>query len=730
MPFYEDKRCQEAALLMDSVLKDVNDVSSLQLDSVDHLADKLNSFSSEEDKAAGNTVGALEIRQAILDGINGFEKQHGCKPGAHIVASAIEQAKVYLDDALSESSHSEPRAMVQSQALIAIKTMLFTAVPFAYYLGGDKQTGEAPLIIISHHAANKVGMYDNGSSLNGLSGGNPYITTDRLHTLTSSDKTTYTGKITAVMTDFEHCEQSAKVVPLYAGRTQILVNGLVVATTAKSNSDTEMVSTAVKIGETEYSFTATVKIKTGEVSVKFTSAVPENTAVAARGYLDVEDGEFADVTPSVKTMAKKFTLFAKNYRSKVVVTPEAALQFNTEMGIDPAVEGTMTLRSQFAQEHLYKILNEATTIAKYHHATEFDFDWDEAGKRKSQEEIAKILISKIDMVSQEMANRNGSHGISHIYVDDRIRTILSALGTDYFESSTEGSVSNVTALQYQAAVKQLKDTESNFVYLASLGSNSTALCAALAQLAFDKNIQVMIDVPNHLTPKQAIAWVNQLGLSSHLLSLLWHPVECNDPSGVSGRVKIGTSGYRCALSCQRNASVNALGFAAKQYAVAGRQFPVQRQGMKQLYKPDDEELSDLAAAGITPVIFQTFSGGSSYVFADAITKAGKETSFLNLISSVEIITALERDASRIAREFLLFMPMEEAIKTAIRTISQHFDGAKSSGWLVNSEELGGKAYELEIVPNQQRPADVMMVSWRARPEGCVRQVHITSTITR
>lgn len=435
MPFYEDKRCQEAALLMDSVLKDVNDVSSLQLDSVDHLADKLNSFSSEADKAAGNTVGALEIRQAILDGINGFEKQHGCKPGAHIVASAIEQAKVYLDDALSESNHSEPRAMVQSQALIAIKTMLFTAVPFAYYLGGDKQTGEAPLIIISHHAANKVGMYDNGSSLNGLSGGNPYITTDRLHTLTSSDKTTYTGKITSVMTDFEHCEQSAKVVPLYAGRTQILVNGLVVATTAKSNSDTEMVSTAVKIGETEYSFTATVKIKTGEVSVKFTSAVPENTAVAARGYLDVEDGAFSDVTPSVKTMAKKFTLFAKNYRSKVVVTPEAALQFNTEMGIDPAVEGTMTLRSQFAQEHLYKILNEATTIAKYHHATEFDFDWDEAGKRKSQEEIAKILISKIDMVSQEMANRNGSHGISHIYVDDRIRTILSALGADYFESS-------------------------------------------------------------------------------------------------------------------------------------------------------------------------------------------------------------------------------------------------------------------------------------------------------
>lgn len=302
--------------------------------------------------------------------------------------------------------------------------------------------------------------------------------------------------------------------------------------------------------------------------------------------------------------------------------------------------------------------------------------------------------------------------------------------TEVLHPFSEGSVGNFTAQQYQAAVKQLKDTDSNFVYISSLGSKSTALCAALAQLAFDKNIQAMIDIPNHLTPKQAISWVNQLGLSSHLLSLLWHPVECNDPSGVSGRVKIGTSALRCALSCQRNATKNHLGFSAKQYAVAGIRFPIQRQGMKQLYKPDDEELSDLAQAGITPVIFQTFLNSSKYVFADAITKAGKETSFLNLISSVEIITTLERDASRIAREFLLFMPMKEAIETSYRAISEHFDAAKDSGWLINSSELGGKPYELQIIPNPQRPNDVMMLSWRAHPEGCVRQVHITSTITR
>lgn len=437
MPFYDDKRCQEAQALMDSVLADVADVSTLQLDSVDQMSDKLGSFATAEEKSAGNTVGALEIRQAILDGVQAYEKAHGCKPGSHLVAAAIEQGQVYLDDALAVSSSisSEARAMVPRQALIAIKSVLFAGVPFAYYLQGDKNTGEAPLIIISHHAGNKAGMYDNGSSLNGLSGGNPYITSDRTHTLESSDRTNYQGKITAVMTDFDKCDQTAAVVPLYAGRTQIMVNGLVAATTTNSKGDTEIVSAVVKLGETEHNFTATVKINTGEVTVIFNSAVPENTSVMVRGYLNVEDVKFKDATPSVKTLATKYTMFAKSYRSKVVVTPEAERQFSQEMGIDPATEGTMMIRMQFAQEHLYKALNDATIIAKYHNANSFNFDWGEAGKRKSQEEIAKVLLSKIDMISQSMANRNGSHGVSHIYVDDSIRTILSALGGDYFESS-------------------------------------------------------------------------------------------------------------------------------------------------------------------------------------------------------------------------------------------------------------------------------------------------------
>lgn len=295
---------------------------------------------------------------------------------------------------------------------------------------------------------------------------------------------------------------------------------------------------------------------------------------------------------------------------------------------------------------------------------------------------------------------------------------------------TEGSVTSFTAQQYQAAVKRLEDSDLDFAYITTLGSSALTLCASLAQLAFKKNIILGADIDGNLTPKQAIAWVGQLGLRSHLLFLNWSPIESQDPNGVSGRLKLGTSAYRIARMCQRNAAINALGFSRKQYPIAGRQYPLQRQGMKQIYKPNEDELSDLAAAGITPVIHQTFSSGSGYVFNDAITAAGKETSYLNLLNSVDIVTTIERDISRLARELLLFLPMEEAIETAYRLIKDYLDNATTSKWLVSSQELGGASYQLRIQKNAQRPADVMNIDLKMHPEGCTRQVHISPEITR
>lgn len=294
----------------------------------------------------------------------------------------------------------------------------------------------------------------------------------------------------------------------------------------------------------------------------------------------------------------------------------------------------------------------------------------------------------------------------------------------------EGNINNIQAADYKEAARRLKETNEDFVYISTLGSGSTSLISELYQLAFDKNIGLVVDIPNDLTPKQAIAWKAQTGITSHLVSFLWHPVECTDPNGVSGRVKFGSGAYRIALSCLRNAAINQMGFCKKNYAVAGRQFPIQRVGMKQSYKPTQDELSDLAKAGITPVIYETFSGGGLFIFDDAVTASGKQTSYLNLVNSVEIATTLERDIARMAKESFMFGPMEEAIKIAERMIKKHLENAETSGWLVKSQELEGNSFIVDIRPSAQRPADVMVINVRMRVEGCVRQVHITNEITR
>lgn len=294
----------------------------------------------------------------------------------------------------------------------------------------------------------------------------------------------------------------------------------------------------------------------------------------------------------------------------------------------------------------------------------------------------------------------------------------------------EGDVESFTADQYAAAIEKLEKSETDFIYISSFQSESVSLCSQLGDLAYAKNIQYGLDVPGSFTPKQAIAWLKQLGLKTHLIYALWTPITCFDPSGVSGRLMLGTSAYRCALSCARNAVTNAKGFSNKQYPIAGRNYPLARTGMKQIYTPNKFELSDLAKAGITPVIYQTYQSGSSYVFNDAITLSGKSTSALNLVSSAEIAITLERHICRIAHEFLKFKPMQEAIKDTRKYAGELLEDAETSGWLVKSEELEGNSWMLSVQASEQKPFDTLVIKTKMRPEGCARQIMITNEVTR
>lgn len=423
----------EAQDILNAVLqagRDNIDAVDLTLDSVDSIHDQLVAVSPAEDQ-----LGMSQIYRAVLDGALDYQKQHGSLPDAGVVASALDQASLMLDDAVNaiEGQAHSPNAFVPMKPIIAIRSMIATAIPFAVPITADRQSGEGSIIIVSHHAAAKTGMYTEGASLNGVEGGYTFISPERTHKLAKeSDNVTYKGKITLIQTKLDECDQSATVCPLYQDSTQIYINGLLATTTA-GKGDNETASTIFELGGKNYTINATVNIKTGEVEVKTSEAFPENTDVTVTAYLNVEADEYK--TPSVRVHGEQYKFKARNYRSNVVVNPEAARQFADEIGIDPAFEGTFAIRNQLQQEALFSILHNLSKIGSYVNNRQFNFDWSEQGKYKNQRTIAEELMGQIEAASKQMARDNGSHGVSHLYVGERLASIISSFGEEFFEAS-------------------------------------------------------------------------------------------------------------------------------------------------------------------------------------------------------------------------------------------------------------------------------------------------------
>ncbi|MCZ0926455.1 hypothetical protein L0636_00950 [Halomonas janggokensis] len=302
---------------------------------------------------------------------------------------------------------------------------------------------------------------------------------------------------------------------------------------------------------------------------------------------------------------------------------------------------------------------------------------------------------------------------------------------DYFdEGGTAYEVEN-----YIAAREKLYGTQQGYAYIASCGSEAPGLIAELASLSFDTNRQLRIDVPGDLDVEGAIAFVEQMNLGSmpeaHLLHAFWAPLRSIDPTGINGKRHFGTATLNIAMACGRNARVNAKGFAPKNYPIAGREWPVSRQGIVQTYSPNNQELNALARAKINPVIFENYSGGGRYVFRDSLTSALVDSSLKKLIAVSDMSTSIDDAVTRFGKD-ILQLPMSVAIKKMRDFLTTHFEQAQASDWLVPSDDpaMNGAAWRFEVQPNEQRPYELMDVRYWLRYDGTTRQIHVTQTLSR
>lgn len=283
---------------------------------------------------------------------------------------------------------------------------------------------------------------------------------------------------------------------------------------------------------------------------------------------------------------------------------------------------------------------------------------------------------------------------------------------------------------YDRCIDALRNTvDTPYGYLITGGTQAVSLIGKIAALGVEINTMTGVDIPGNLSVAAAIAFVESLNLDTHYTNFYWAPFEADDPMN-GGKAVWGAAGLNFAFRCARNARINAKGFAPKNYPVAGKEWPVNRTGVRQLVRPLEQELSDLAKAKINPVIFETYNGGGRYVFTDSLTAAKSLVSYRKLINVAEMSSTIDNWVSLYSKE-LLQLPMSEYIRRMEAFLKPLFEGAQASGWLVPSQNLAGNAaFQFSVRRSQIHPADLVHVDYWTCYDGVARQVILQQTLVK
>jgi hypothetical protein len=339
-----------------------------------------------------------------------------------------------------------------------------------------------------------------------------------------------------------------------------------------------------------------------------------------------------------------------------------------------------------------------------------------SGQTDEIEVLVSTTFSAVGVLTTSDGYGRGSDGRDQ-WVTSSVLTCFNEGGTIY------------AATDYDRCIEGLRNTTIPFGYLISGGTQALSFLGKLVAFAVEINTTIKVDLNGRLTPAAAIAMMQSLNIDTHYAHVYWAPIEADDPMN-GGKVVWGTAGLNVGFSCARNAQINAKGFAPKNWPVAGSRYPLNRTGIRQLYKPTEQELSDLAKAQINPVIFEIYNGGGKTVFTDSLTSAKTRVSYKKLISVAEMSASLDNWVTTYSKE-LLQLPMSEFIKRMDAFLDILLSDAQASGWLVPSKKLpGNAAYQFKVQASEVRPADLVLIDYWTSYDGVARQVIVQQTLTR
>ena len=379
------------------------------------------------------------ILRAVLDGASSYQRAHGQEMPADVLEQALHSAysttpegqKAALDS-IGTSLQSAMPSYQSNRAIVAILTTTTEAIPFVHYLPADIKSNQAKLAILTHTAGSAGGFYAEGSILDGAHSGERYISAARDHVLTHGASGALTGKITATQKTADSCDPAGTVAKLVRGSAIVYVNGLRVASEYASNLKSSPISGSVVIAGVTHAISGTIDTDNGNIALVATPELPSTAEVLVEAFIDYE--RQTDLTPSIITGVETFDMYANSWRATTTQSMDSRTQMNNELGLDSYSEGVIAIQAQFANERHYDVLRKARRVGACNKDT-FNFNWVAAGDYKVRADIWRDFSAVLGAASQRMALLTMNHGITHLYVGEKIASQMLGLPTDMWQPS-------------------------------------------------------------------------------------------------------------------------------------------------------------------------------------------------------------------------------------------------------------------------------------------------------
>lgn len=378
------------------------------------------------------------ILRAVLDGANAYQAAHGQEMPADVMEQAFHSAYSTTPEAQKAALDSVGNSLQSAQsyqsnrAIVAILTTTTEAIPFVHYLPADIKSNQAKLAILEHVTGSAAGSYKEGGLLDGAHSGDRFISSARDHVLTHGVAGALSGKITAIQKTPDTCDPAGTVAKLVRGATIIYVNGLKAAQEVSSKSINSPIAGSVVIADVTHAISGSVNTDTGEITLAVAPALPTTVEVLAEAFIDYERQE--SLTPTIITGVETFDLFANSWRALTSQSIDSRTQMSNELGLDSYSEGVIAIQAQFANERHYDVLRKARRVAVCNRET-FNFNWTGAGDFKVRSDIWRDFSSVLGAVSQKMALLTMNHGVTHLYVGEKVAAQMQGLPADIWQAS-------------------------------------------------------------------------------------------------------------------------------------------------------------------------------------------------------------------------------------------------------------------------------------------------------